>query len=374
MSKKRPKPMPTEEDKKKARLKAASADPLVWAMKSVDNDFPDSREKDAETIKAENEAEMKMGPAVKEPENVESDENMLDSIDDDLADAKPTTSKNVESKPAEIKAEGKTAMPMDDGVMTVEVQPMRQNMDGVSEEEMKEKKAMRHAEISEDEPIDNDGKKVVKIASKLENQDTRKTQVKLTALESKQKKMMIGFIALLILAIGGVTFGIVAMVNQNRTTSELSEQIANSGNNGGDGQVDDEYMYVKDWGLKIKIADDLTSVSYDTDVDDYAELLVWGARKDSGSRYVPDFAKQSKNDNAMGIMVRVPRYERTSAGRLIWYDDYYNYYYKGPNGEPAVNEDEMSWWVESYLLIKEMLTNADNYARIDDTTVGQQNN
>lgn len=370
MSKKRPKPMPTEEEKRRAQLKAASADPLVWAMKSVDDEFPDSREKTPETIKAEDEAEMKIGPAVKEPENVESDDNVLDDIDESATADKSTG----------IEAEGKTAMAMGNGVMTMEVQPMRQNVDNVSEDEIREKKTVKQSEILESED-EADTKKVMGVkkvtkasSNSAENSDNHKTQVKLTALESKQKKMMFGFAALVLLAIGGVTFGIVAMVNQSNTTQELSEQIANVGNGNGENQSDDEYMYVKDWGLKIKIADDLTSVSYDTDVDDYSELLVWGARKDSDSRYIPDFAKQSKNDYAMGVMVRVPRYERTSAGRLIWYDDYYNYYYKGPSGEPIASEDEMSWWVESYLLIKEMLTNADNYSRIDDNTVGQQQN
>ena len=44
MSRERIRPMPTEEEKARARLKMASADPFAWAMKSVDDRFPDSRE------------------------------------------------------------------------------------------------------------------------------------------------------------------------------------------------------------------------------------------------------------------------------------------------------------------------------------------
>ena len=356
-------PMPTEEEKQRAKLKLNGSDPLVWAMKSVDDKFPDSREKTAETVRAENEVEMKMGPATMEPED------------------------KVEVKPqgvGEIKAEGKTAMPVDDGVLTVEVAPMRQNVDGVSEEELKQKMVNKVAQREHEEETaeaENSAKKklIDKVRTKAtkanqanEHSDGHRTQVKLTALESKQKKMTFAFAALVILALGGMTFGVVAMINQNNTAKELTEQIAASANNGAEGeQTDGEYVYLKDWGVKIKIPDNLTSVSFDMDVEDYSEALIWGVRKDSGSNYTPDFAKQSKNEDAMGMMTRIPRYERMSAGRLIWYDDYYNYYYKGPSGEPKVDEAEMSWWVESYLLIKEMLTNADNYTRIDDM-IGQQ--
>lgn len=315
-------PMPTEEDKLRAKLKAASADPLVWAMKSVDEKFPDEREKDIETIEAE--AEIEEDTGLDDEEEVNETE--------------------------EIKAEGKTVLPMDDGAMTVEVTPMRQNMDEAPKKE--EKPAISTP---------------TKVAAKP---DEPKAQVKLTALEAKQKRMTIGLVALIFLALGGMTFGIVAMINQNHATLELANQIVNSG--GSENKVDENFIYVKDWGMKIKIISGLTNVSFDIDNDDYGSILVWGARRDSGANYVPDFAKQSKNGNAMGTLTRVPRYERSASGRLIWYDDYYNYYYQGPTGEPEANEVEMSWWVESYLLIKEMLTNADNYIAIDDTTISQQ--
>ena len=130
----RPKPMPTEEDKRRAQIKAAGADPLVWAMKSVDDKFPDEREKSVETIRAEAEVEMKMGSA--SDDAAEDDENNEDEIfdnetvDEDVLDDIDEDDDEIEVK--EIHAEGKTVMPMKEGAMTVDVAPMRQNVDEVS--------------------------------------------------------------------------------------------------------------------------------------------------------------------------------------------------------------------------------------------------
>lgn len=339
----RPKPMPTEEEKRKAQIKATVSDPLVWAMKTVDDEFPDERVKSEETIKAE--------ATVTEPPKppVDDDDDLLDDDDDVIVDEHPT----------EIKAEGKLTMPMGEGVMTMEVEPMRQNVDGV--EKPKNERPRRELPL-EDKPVNKKGAK---------KSDEHKTQVKITALESKQKKMMIGLVALVILAIGGVVFGVAAMVNQKNATEELEDQIAISGYVT-DNTVDGEYILLKNWEMKIKLISGLTNVSFDYDEDEYSSVLIWGTRKDNGANYVPDFAKQSKNGNALGTVTRVPRYERAAAGRLIWYDDYYNYYYQGPSGEPEASEEEMSWWVESYLLIKDMLTDADNYIKFEDTAISQQ--
>ena len=355
-------PMPTEEDKQKARLKAAAADPLVWAMKSVDDEFPDEREKDAETVRAEAAVE-----ATEVPE--EPDEEIMDDLDDDVTP---------ESQPAqEIKAEGKTTVPMGDGALTMEVTPMRQDVSNVAPEEVKTEK--EEAPDVKPEPETTEKKTVTKVkkvakvvkSEKSDKSDNHKTQVKLTSLESKQKKMMFAMGALILVALGSVAFGVVSMIRQNQAVENLENQIVSVSNGGGD-EIDDEYIYLRDWGLKIKIISGLTNVNYNYVNDDYAEVLIWGSTKSTDGKYVPDFAKQNKNSNPLGTVVRVPRYERAAAGRLIWYDDYYNYYYQGPSGVPEVSEDEMSWWVESYLLVKEMLTNADNYSAIDEATVGQQ--
>lgn len=380
--KKRPLPMPTEEEKMRARLKAASADPLVWAMKSVDDEFPDEREKNAETVRAEAAVEKseQAEPVQDTCEPLDDEEMDEDILDDDeeeidetetvesaakaaeepetlarepVADAQSHEAKMVKgdgrNRNPEIEAEGKTTMPTGEGVVTMEVTPMRQDVSNVSPDKKKsEKKIAKAVKKSGDADKDN-----------------HRVQVKLMSLETKQKKMMMGLAALVLVAVGGVTFGIVATVKQSHTTQALEEQIANTVSKEND-DIDGEYIYLRDWGLKVKIVMGLTELSYNYQNDDYAEVLIWGAKQDKSANYTPDFAKQTKNSGPLGTVVRVPRYERAAAGRLIWYDDYYNYYYQGPSGVPQVSEDEMSWWVESYLLIKDMLTNADNYVKIED--------
>lgn len=362
-------PMPTEEDKIRAKLKAAGSDPLVWAMKSVDDKFPDSREKDIETIEAES-AVAEMEPDDGEDLDGAYDDEIDENVEIDNNREKKTTAVNEQIK--EIKAEGKSAVPMSEGVLTVEVKPMRQNIDNVSPDEVQSKAVNK----IEPEPKNSDVKKSEKKLEKKfkhgERPDKSRTQAKVVSMEPKQKKMIFAFAALIILALAGVTFGVVAVINQNNATMELANQLLTNGNNSSSKQVDDEYMNVSDWGMKIKIADNLTNVSFEVSKEDYGSIRVWGVRRDNGASYTPDFAKQSRNGTAMGTVVRVPRYERSASGRLIWYDDYYNYYYQGPSSEPDANETEMSWWVESYLLIKEMLTNADNYITVSSDTVGQQ--
>lgn len=496
MSKERIRPMPTAEQKARAKFEMASADPFSFAMKSVDDRFPDSREKDAETLKEEAEVEAMVrkimakrrmaaaeaakkpapavapaasapaipAPEVPAPKALESEpkdelpkkpetekaiedafegdeavtEEELDEFDDeyyddidemenslydddeadtdepvdggimdedmmkadildedlindelggsddkaeDIMDDFDETSEVSEApeiqetlEESEVSAEntdgdrpvnmvlGKKTEELeeDEGEMTVEVEPMDQNM----KDKIRAKQMDFGAEGSTKNPLIDEDKPV----------PAAKDQVKMTGLESKQKKMMIGIIALAVLAVGGVLFGVVAMIKQGNVSEEIAQQMAMvaSSNSSSDG-VDNEYIYLKDWGLKIKIVSGLTDVSYNVATDDFAEAMIWGAKKDSSVSYTPDFARQAKNSNPLGTVVRVARYERAAAGRLIWYDDYYNYYYQGPSGIPSVSESEMNWWVESYLLIKEMLTNADNYTTIEESnTIGQQ--
>ena len=324
----RPRPMPTEEDKKKAQIKAAGADPLVWAMKSVDEKFPDSREKSEVVDDADEEIE--------EVEEIEEEEEKVE-------EATP------EPKNTEIKAEGKLAMPMDEGVMTMEVKPMRQNTDEA-------KKAHEVKKVKG---------KLAEKALKTETKVDPKTEVKLTALESKQKKMVTAFIGLIVFALAAVIFAVITIVNQKNTAENFEDQTVSFASSNND-NVEDGYINLKDWKMKIKVISGLDHISFDYDNDEYSAVMIWGARKNLEADYTPDFAKQSKNTNPLGVVTRVPRYERAAAGRLIWYDDFYNYYYQGPTGEPEAEESEMSWWVESYLLIKDMLTDADNYIKYDD--------
>ena len=399
--KKRALPMPTEEEKQRAKLKAAGSDPLVWAMKVVDDEFSDGQEKDPDDIdEDELTTEARVDRAdevddelVESKNNVVSNEDVMDELDEieemeeesrsaEIKKVEKTTktqeTKTLADDNKEIKAEGKTTVPMGNGALTIEVTPMRQDVTDVSPEEVTRSKENLSTEESTNKVAEKKRgfrvKKIEKIIKKDSSvtSDDPKVQVKLTSLESKQKKMMVAIVVLVLLAVGGILFGVTAVVRQGKTAEELENQIANNTVSTESEGVDGDYIYLKDWGLKIKIITGLTNVSYNYMTDDYTEVLIWGSTKNKDINFAPDFAKQTKNSTPLGSVVRVPRYERAAAGRLIWYDDYYNFYYQGPSGVPEVSEDEMSWWVESYLLIKEMLTNADNYSSIGDATVGQQ--
>ena len=88
--KKRALPMPTEEEKQKAKLKAAGSDPLVWAMKVVDDEFSDGQEKDPDDIDEDelmtetesDQADEMDDMLVESRSGTISDEDVMDELDE----------------------------------------------------------------------------------------------------------------------------------------------------------------------------------------------------------------------------------------------------------------------------------------------------
>jgi len=317
-------PMPTAEQKRQAQIKLAESDPLVWAARKAGNlDEPIDDEPEVEEV-------------------IEEIVEEYDDEDDDILSGIGYTSRTAEPEPI---AAPKPA------VKPVAPKPV----------------AKTAAKTPAAKPTAATKKAAAKgIASKAGKITDKVKKIDFSQIDFKSPKTIGIIVGALVIIAGGIF--VIKKLSSRGAAANVDDPGNEPTTSVVENQSDGEYLHLKDWHMKIKIISGLTNVSFDYDQDEYSSVLIWGSRKDQGANYTPDFAKQSKNGKAMGTVTRVPRYERAAAGRLIWYDDYYNYYYQGPTTDPdaASTEEEKSWWVESYLLIKDMLTDADNYIKEDD--------
>lgn len=206
----------------------------------------------------------------------------------------------------------------------------------------------------------------------------------------KNKGMMLGMILLAIFAVGGIGFGVWAMLDGNARVDNLDKQISSLKTQNSELMekldetpvesedvtldIDTEvsvdtanYIYVGEWGLKVKVPDTLEVVTYTYDYgDSYTMLGVSGATKDGQS--IPDFAKIgncmlgavdrfSKTNVEMGV---VPDYY----GDPFMSDDEYSYYYSEPQAVCTEDQNSQQWEVSTVDIIKNMLSNSDNYSNI----------
>ena len=205
--------------------------------------------------------------------------------------------------------------------------------------------------------------------------------------KKKNKGMVFGMVFLALLAIGGIGFGVWALLDKNQSTETLNSQIStlktqntdlldqlsneaendtiiNIDTNSATNTID--YIYVGEWGLKIKIPNNLEFVSYQfARGNNYTNVSVAGAKKDGG-QYFPNFADKTVNHGWLGTVSRYTKgtmMPLASPPQLVFSDDNYDYYYAHPQA-PIGNEVESDWEVQTVEVIEDMLTNPDNYSSI----------
>ncbi len=216
------------------------------------------------------------------------------------------------------------------------------------------------------------------------------------ALPEKKKSngILIGLILCLVLAAGGIGFGVFAMMDGNAQKESLNKQISELKKTNNDLMdklnnttvVDDDtiidvntdsnvntedYIYVGEWGLKIKKPEGLKRVSYSlrqsSAVDGGLFLFVWGNIDDR----LPDFADPSSNTNPLGVISRLPISSlggedcHSGTFELVFSDGDYNYCYSHPQGISAPEDSEMYGSEKTTVeLIQGMLETKDNYSAI----------
>ena len=209
--------------------------------------------------------------------------------------------------------------------------------------------------------------------------------------KKKGKGMIIGLVLLALIAAGGIGFGVWAMMDGKtgreqlnsqiqslqRQNSELLEEINSTSNattndpSAGTVVNTADYIYVGEWGLKIKIPEGLSSVSYRFGTrDGYTSVVVWGVDcSDGGCQYFPEYADVEKNTFGMGSIARYPKgtvFDVGSAPTLVFSDEEYDYYQYHPQAPYTLENpsDEATWEIRSTDIIGEMLSKPENYSKI----------
>ena len=202
--------------------------------------------------------------------------------------------------------------------------------------------------------------------------------------KKKSNGMLYGMILLAILAIGGIGFGVWAMMDKNGQSETLNTQISvlKQQNNELQEKLNSattttieidtdakavntaEYIYIGEWGLKIKIPEELSTIGYEFSEGSYGEYLTVAGAKTENSENLFKYTDSSKF-LAGSLMKSNSEDGFYPYGTLVYTDSEQNkYYYEGPQADMGSTEEEINAWRAGADFIKEMLTNPENYSKI----------
>lgn len=202
------------------------------------------------------------------------------------------------------------------------------------------------------------------------------------APKKRSRATLLGMICLALLAAGGIGFGVWAILDGNQKTAKLNEQITDlraqlaeqQPTIDEDATIDDSttidsqnFIYINDWGLKIQIPDNLSTVSFVYNATGDASTLCVNGAKYNNQQYEPDFL--NIDTNQLGCVYRIYKNPNNDScinfrGITIFEQSDYCWKYIGPQVVYSTDENEIQWEFESAGLIREMLTNPDNYSPI----------
>lgn len=194
---------------------------------------------------------------------------------------------------------------------------------------------------------------------------------------------IIGVIFLILLAAGGAGFGTWAYLSGNEKEANLNAKIDDlNAQLAAKPEVDEtvvnvntdsntntkEYIYVGEWGIKIKIPDNLEDISYEVknwDEGNFAgtHLCVKGATTGHGSQE-PSFVKYNFNESAFVCLGKNTKSISEEDGGS-WNQTYPvgEYYINGPQAIAGDGTDQ-DWEVESVNALKNMLEDEANRSAI----------
>lgn len=179
----------------------------------------------------------------------------------------------------------------------------------------------------------------------------------------------------LFFAIGGSIFGVISIDKLKKANSDLNNKnaiISTLENNTGISPIDSpekvpvfkatkDYIHIPEWGIKIKIPADLTSVSYILN-QQYRPSICFNAYK-KGVQYFPAFADVAKNPGGMGCLTRIATSEgdtntenSQSFGTKVFTSKGYNYFYTAPVKDFSKDAAELGLEHTAVQIIKNMLT------------------
>lgn len=134
-----------------------------------------------------------------------------------------------------------------------------------------------------------------------------------------------------------------------------------------------DYIYIGEWGIKIKIPENLKQVSYAfSDFGERTSLSIDGVA--SNAQYVPDFADILRRSGGLGALGRYHvnevvegevkvggqvsiSAEGFSPGEIVFVDGDYFYTYTSPHSISSETEQDKALELETAEIIKQMLRN-----------------
>lgn len=121
------------------------------------------------------------------------------------------------------------------------------------------------------------------------------------------------------------------------------------------------YIYIDEWGVKIKVPKDIHKLSYTLD-EKYRPQICFNGLEVSVTNIFPDFADIDRNPGGMGCLTRVASSEGgsddsgRSFGEQVFSADGYNYFYEAPSKTFASSPSEQGLEKTAVQIIKNMLT------------------
>lgn len=208
------------------------------------------------------------------------------------------------------------------------------------------------------------------------------------APKKKGKGMMICLIAALIVAAGGIGFGIYMMISGQQTEDNYKKQISslqttiNQMQSSGSEVIvvttpDEEevelsapsnvdpadYVYVGEWGMKIEIPEGLklTNIRI-VSGDNSSDVEINGFLCADTCDVASESALATLSSGAIGRLAKGTT--PTLPATLLFSDDTYSYYYIGTLDEIVEGDENSDLKAASRQAIKDMLTNPENYSAI----------
>ena len=211
--------------------------------------------------------------------------------------------------------------------------------------------------------------------------------------------LIIAMVFVILLAAGGIGFGVWAMMDGNQQKEELNSQISSLKKQNSElmekidnstDTMDDvtdktvdtkEYIYVGEWGVKIRIPEGLSYVGYKygNEIDDgnnqyssdYSTIGVIAVPAGTNKTNAKEFYRLAENGQYspcyLASVARMSKNETEVHGSIIFSDESYNYvFFRGQVSCTDADTDREISEIESSArgLVWDMLSNKENYSAI----------
>lgn len=184
---------------------------------------------------------------------------------------------------------------------------------------------------------------------------------------------LIIIIALALLAIGGIIVSTAVFISKTQEISALSEKLSaqqtiidkNVSIGITEGQIaTEDYLYIGEWGIKIKLPEGLTHVNYYYNGNSTNRTTVSINGIKGNPDQLPEFANTPSNNQWLGYIVRVSSGYGDLDGSYVASFGGYDFYYEIRQQTISKSEADIILEKESESLLKQNFLDPNNYSAI----------